>query len=262
MQADVRPRACSDHHGRQRPLGEGARPAAAGRPSRRRRGAAQDACVRPARLGIDWLTVYAFSSENWSRPKSEVSDLMGLLKLFIRRDLAELHQNGVKVRVIGDRSGLQRRHQGAARRGRDADRAQPRTEPGHRLQLWRPRRDRAGRPQARRGGRGRACSTPTQITPESLPTHLDTAGIPDPDLVIRTSGEMRLSNFLLWQAAYSEFVFLPCFWPDFSRDRSGRGAPRLSPPASAASAACRPAASHCDGAGPAGNAAWNCRAND
>ena len=127
-------------------------------------------CARRVRaaseLGIAWLTVYAFSSENWSRPKSEVSDLIGLLKLFIRRDLAELHQNGVRVRIIGDRDGPAARHQGAARRGRGADRRQPRAHPGHRLQLWRPRRDRAGRAQDRAGGRGRADLTADEVTPD------------------------------------------------------------------------------------------------
>ena len=113
--ADADASARCDHHGRQRPLGEGARacrawPAIA--PASRR---CAGPFAPPARQGIPWLTVYAFSSENWSRPKSEVSDLMGLLKLFIRRDLAELHQSGVRVRIIGDRDGPAGRHRRPAR---------------------------------------------------------------------------------------------------------------------------------------------------
>ena len=120
-------------------------------------------------LGISYLTVYAFSSENWSRPKTEVSDLMGLLKLFIRRDLAELHQSGVRVRIIGDREGLQPDIRGPARRGRNADRRQQSADAGHRLQLWRPRRDRARRAQARRRPWRAARSTRARSPPKALP---------------------------------------------------------------------------------------------
>ena len=165
--------------------------------------------------GIGWLTVYAFSSENWTRPKSEINDLMGLLKLFIRRDLAELHQNGVKVKIIGDRRDL------------DGDikllleEAETLTAGNRALNLViafnygsRDEIVRAARKLAEAAAAGTL--DPQSITSESLAAELDTAGIPDPDLVIRTSGELRLSNFLLWQAAYSEFIFLPCLWPDFS----------------------------------------------
>jgi len=167
-------------------------------------------------LGIEWLTVYAFSSENWSRPKTEVSDLMGLLKLFIRRDLAELHQNGVRVRIIGSREGL------SPDIGALLTEAETLTRLNRRLNLviafnygGRDEITRAAGKLAAAVSEGRL--TPEAITPELLGDYLDTTGIPDPDLVIRTSGEMRLSNFLLWQAAYSEFVFLPCYWPDFGR---------------------------------------------
>lgn len=167
-------------------------------------------------LGIEWLTVYAFSSENWSRPKTEVSDLMGLLKLFIRRDLAELHQNGVRVRIIGSREGLSPDIRALL------GEAETLTRLNRRLNLviafnygGRDEIARAARKLATAVAEGRL--TPDAITPETLGDYLDTSGIPDPDLVIRTSGEMRLSNFLLWQAAYSEFVFLPCYWPDFGR---------------------------------------------
>jgi undecaprenyl diphosphate synthase len=167
-------------------------------------------------LGVAWLTVYAFSSENWSRPKSEVSDLMGLLKLFIRRDLAELHQNGVRVRIIGDRAGLAGdikvllEEAETLTRGNSALNLVIAFNYGSRDEIVR-----AARKIAEAAAAGEV--KPGSITAESFATFLDTAEIPDPDLVIRTSGELRLSNFLLWQAAYSEFVFLPCFWPDFGR---------------------------------------------
>jgi undecaprenyl diphosphate synthase len=168
-------------------------------------------------LGISYLTVYAFSSENWSRPKSEVSDLMGLLKLFIRRDLAELHQNGVRVRVIGDRASLQPDIRALL------DEAESLTGENTALTLviafnygGRDEIVRTTRRLAQAAARGDI--EPGAITAESFARSLDTAGMPDPELVIRTSGELRLSNFLLWQSAYSELVFLPCYWPEFSRD--------------------------------------------
>ncbi|ESW91218.1 MULTISPECIES: isoprenyl transferase [unclassified Mesorhizobium] len=168
-------------------------------------------------LGISFLTVYAFSSENWSRPKSEVSDLMGLLKLFIRRDLAELHQSGVRIRVIGDRAGLQPDIRGLL------EEAETLTLSNEALTLviafnygGRDEIVRTARKLAAAVARGEIESE--AITADSFASSLDTEGIPDPELVIRTSGELRLSNFLLWQAAYSELVFLPCYWPDFSRE--------------------------------------------
>ncbi|MER9118595.1 isoprenyl transferase [Mesorhizobium sp. M0954] len=168
-------------------------------------------------LGISFLTVYAFSSENWSRPKSEVSDLMGLLKLFIRRDLAELHQSGVRIRVIGDRAGLQPDIRGLL------EEAEMLTLSNEALTLviafnygGRDEIVRTARKLAAAVARGEIESE--AITADSFASSLDTEGIPDPELVIRTSGELRLSNFLLWQAAYSELVFLPCYWPDFSRE--------------------------------------------
>jgi len=167
--------------------------------------------------GIRWLTVYAFSSENWSRPKSEVSDLMGLLKLFIRRDLAELHQNGVRVRIIGDRSNLQPDIAGLL------DEAETLTSGNTAINLviafnygGRDEILRAARTLAGQVAAGKIA--PSDIDVEAFAAALDTGEIPDPDLVIRTSGEMRLSNFLLWQAAYSELVFMPCYWPDFTSD--------------------------------------------
>ena len=168
-------------------------------------------------LGISWLTVYAFSSENWSRPKSEVTDLMGLLKLFIRRDLAELHNAGVRVRVIGDRVTLQPDIRNLL------EEAESLTAGNTSMNLviafnygGRDEIARAARRIAEAVERGELSSN--DVTAEFLDEQLDTAGMPDPDLVIRTSGEIRLSNFLPWQSAYSELVFLPCFWPDFTRE--------------------------------------------
>ena len=170
-----------------------------------------------ADMGIAWLTVYAFSSENWSRPKSEVSDLMGLLKLFIRRDLAELHQSGVKVKVIGEREGL------APDIAALLEEAESLTAANSALNLviafnygGRDEIVRATRRIADAAARGELPSE--DVTPEIFARYLDTAGIPDPDLVIRTSGEQRMSNFLPWQSAYSELVFLPCYWPDVTRE--------------------------------------------
>lgn len=168
-------------------------------------------------LGISYLTLYAFSSENWSRPKSEVSDLMGLLKLFIRRDLAELHQNGVRVRIVGDRTSLQPDIRGLL------EEAETLTANNAALTLViafnygsRDEIVRAARKLVAAAVRGEIA--PAEVDADIFAANLDTAGIPDPELIIRTSSELRLSNFLLWQAAYSELVFLPCYWPDFSRE--------------------------------------------
>jgi undecaprenyl diphosphate synthase len=165
-------------------------------------------------LGVEWLTLYAFSSENWSRPQSEVSDLMGLLKLFIKRDLAELHKAGVRVRIIGAREGLEPdilallTEAEMLTAGNVALNLNIAFNYGGRDEIVR-----AARRLAEAVQRGDIAAS--AITAEVFAEALDTAGMPDPDLVIRTSGEMRLSNFLLWQSAYSELVFLPCYWPDF-----------------------------------------------
>lgn len=168
-------------------------------------------------MGLQWLTVYAFSSENWSRPRSEIDDLMGLLKLFIRRDLAEIHQNGVRVRMIGDRDTL------APDIYSLVDEAETLTAQNRSMNLViafnygaRDEIARAMRKVASAVRDGKLA--PEAITPEVLTAHLDTRDIPDPDLIIRTSGEQRLSNFLLWQGAYSELIFVPCYWPDFGAE--------------------------------------------
>lgn len=169
-------------------------------------------------LGIRYLTLYAFSSENWSRPPAEVSDLMGLLKLFIRRDLAELHKSNVEIRIIGERNRLKpdllKLLQNAEdlTRGNSAMTLLIAFNYGSRDEIVR-----AAAKIAHDVNEGRLSLQ--DVGAAALSARLDTAGIPDPDLVIRTSGEQRLSNFLLWQAAYAEFVFLPCLWPDFDRDQ-------------------------------------------
>ncbi|EMS97785.1 undecaprenyl pyrophosphate synthase [Agrobacterium tumefaciens str. Cherry 2E-2-2] len=168
--------------------------------------------------GIRYLTLFAFSSENWRRPESEVSDLMGLLKAFIRRDLAELHRENVRVRIIGDRQGLKHDIRSLL------EEAEQMTADNTKLTLViafnygsRDEIARATAAIARDVAEGRLNAE--SITPEMISARLDTSGMPDPDLIIRTSGEERLSNFLLWQAAYSEFLFVPEYWPDFDRQR-------------------------------------------
>ncbi|MGI6246614.1 MAG: isoprenyl transferase [Pseudochelatococcus sp.] len=167
-------------------------------------------------LDIRYLTIYSFSSENWRRPAAEIAELMGLLKLFIRRDLADLARNNVRVRIIGDRAGLPDDVVALL------DEAQARTVGCTGLTLivafnygGRQELARAARALARQAQQGEIA--PDDITEDMLGAHLDTVGIPDPDLLIRTSGEQRLSNFLLWQAAYAELVFMPIYWPDFDR---------------------------------------------
>ncbi len=167
-------------------------------------------------FGLDYLTVYSFSSENWSRPIEEVSDLMGLLKRFIREDLSELYKMGVKVRVIGTRDNLKPDILALLEEAETLTRANSRLtlvvafNYGSRQEIAA-----AARLIARKVAAG--VIDPGAVDEAMLAQHLDTAGIPDPDLIIRTSGEQRLSNFLMWQAAYSEFVFLPIHWPDFDR---------------------------------------------
>jgi len=167
-------------------------------------------------LGLEYLTLYGFSSENWNRPKAEVSDLMGLLRRYIERDLDELADKGVKVRIIGERDNLEPDIVALI------ERAERRTEPNKRLVLTiafnyggRHELTAAARSLARAAARGDL--DPETITPELLEANLYTAGIPDPDLIIRTSGEQRLSNFLTWQSAYSELIFVDTLWPDFTK---------------------------------------------
>jgi undecaprenyl diphosphate synthase len=168
-------------------------------------------------LGIGYLTLYGFSSENWKRPAAEIDDLMALLRFYLRSEIAELHRNGVRVRVIGDRQRLARDIVALI------DEAEQRTRDNARLTLTvalsyggRAEIALAARRLAEDVQAGRL--DPALIDETLFARHLFTAGIPDPDLVIRTSGEKRISNFLLWQSAYAELVFLERLWPDFTKD--------------------------------------------
>ena len=168
-------------------------------------------------LGITHLTLFSFSSENWSRPRQEIHDLFGLMRRFVRRDLADLHKNGVRIRVIGTRSGLDDDIM------RLIDDAVLLTKDNSALNLTIAfnygSRDEIARAAARVAEAvAEGTLDVSDITPERFGSYLDTADLPDPDLLIRTSGELRLSNFLLWQLAYSEFVFVDTYWPDFSRE--------------------------------------------
>ncbi|MDA0703058.1 MAG: isoprenyl transferase [Proteobacteria bacterium] len=166
------------------------------------------------RHGVRYLTLFGFSSENWKRPKSEVTDLMGLLRIYLRREIDQLDRNGVRVRFIGDRTKL------------DSDivativRAENRTEGNVRLDLiialsygGRDEIVEAARRLAADVAEGRL--KPDEIDERAVEAALYTSGIPDPDVIVRTSGEKRISNFLLWQSAYAEFLFVDTLWPDF-----------------------------------------------
>jgi undecaprenyl diphosphate synthase len=168
-------------------------------------------------LGVQYLTIFSFSSENWARPVAEIDDLMGLMKRFVRRDLAELHQNGVRISVIGERDRVDPEllvlidDAVALTSGNTALNLVIAFNYGSRAEIAK-----AARRLAERALEGEI--RPEDITPDMLAAALDTYGVPDPDLLIRTSGELRLSNFLLWQSAYTEFVFLDAYWPDFGRE--------------------------------------------
>ena len=165
-------------------------------------------------LGIDWLTLYAFSTENWKRSTEEVLGLMALFGRYIEREAAGLTGRGVRMRFIGGRERLDRRLQGLMAAIED------RTAANSRLNLTIAinygGRDELARAAGRLAGRIAAGLAPSQPGEADLADCLDTAGHPDPDLVIRTSGEMRTSNFLPFQAAYAEYEFTPVLWPDFT----------------------------------------------
>jgi len=172
-------------------------------------------------LGISYLTLYGFSSENWNRPPTEVHDLMGLLRFYLRGEIAELHRQGVRVRSIGDRARL------APDIVRLIEEAEERTRGNLRLNLTialsyggRDEIVRAFRLVAEEAAAGSLKAE--DIDEAAVQRRLHTVDLPDPDLVIRTSGEKRISNFLLWQSAYAEMVFDDCLWPDFGRENLRR----------------------------------------
>jgi undecaprenyl diphosphate synthase len=167
-------------------------------------------------LGIDYLTLYGFSSENWKRPVEEVNDLMGLLRHYLRSEIAELHGRGVRIRFIGERAQL------APDIVALIGQAEQQTYNNTALNLivalnygGRGEITAAARSLARDVSNGRR--RPEDIDEAVFQSHLSTTGVPDPDVVIRTSGEKRISNFLLWQSAYAELVFIDTLWPDFGK---------------------------------------------
>ncbi|MBV9734426.1 MAG: isoprenyl transferase [Acidisphaera sp.] len=170
---------------------------------------------------VGWLTLYAFSSENWRRPAGEVTDLTGLLRHYLKSEVAELARNGVRLRVIGERGRFAEDIQALLR---EAERL---TAGNLRLNLTvalsygaRDEIVAAARRAAEAAQQGRL--DPASLDEAAFAGLLATTGMPDPDLIIRTSGERRLSNFLLWQAAYAEFVFMDVLWPDFSPEHFGQ----------------------------------------
>jgi undecaprenyl diphosphate synthase len=169
-----------------------------------------------AELGIPYLTLFGFSSENWKRPLEEVDDLMGLLRHYLRGEIAELHRNGVRLRVIGE---LGRLAPDIVTLIANAE-ALTRDNGGVNLTIALSYGGRDEIISAVRGLIGKVASgelAADAIDEAAISRHLFTADIPDPDLLIRTSGEQRISNFLLWQCAYSELVFTKALWPDFGR---------------------------------------------
>jgi undecaprenyl diphosphate synthase len=169
-----------------------------------------------ADAGIEYLTLFGFSSENWNRPETEITDLMGLLRFYLSHEIEFLRERRIRFRMIGDRSRL------APDIIRLVDRAEAETAAMHRLNLiialsygGRAEIVLAARRLAEKARDG--VLDPAAIDENSIAEHLLTRDVPDPDLLIRTSGEQRISNFLLWQTAYSELVFLDTLWPDFSR---------------------------------------------
>jgi undecaprenyl diphosphate synthase len=165
-------------------------------------------------MGIEVLTLYAFSTENWGRPADEVSDLMGLLRHFVKVDIDELHANGVKLQIIGDYKALQ------ADLVKLIDGAIDKTAGNDRMTLvialnYGSQAELVGVAQALAGAAKAGTLDPATIDAAMIGAMLDTGQLPPPDLLIRTSGEQRLSNFLLWQAAYAELMFVDTLWPDY-----------------------------------------------
>jgi len=167
--------------------------------------------------GVRYLTLFGFSSENWRRPEDEVTELMGLLRRYLKSEIAELHSNGVQLRVIGNREKLPKDIVTLI------EESEGWTAENHSITLilalsYGGRHEIAD--AARRIAKSAALGliSPDAVDEDVFAAHLDTAGIPDPDLLIRTSGEARISNFLLWQMAYTEFFFVEKRWPDFGKD--------------------------------------------
>ena len=170
-------------------------------------------CEAAYKMGVKYLTVYAFSTENWSRPKSEVDALMKLLRNYMKTCLKTAEKNRMRVRVIGDKTGLDEdirtriKELEEASKNNDGLNFQIAINYGSRDEMIRAMRKMT-----------KDCADGRFAPEEMFEGYLDTHGIPDPDLLIRTSGELRLSNYLLWQLAYTEFYFTDVPWPDFSKE--------------------------------------------
>ena len=178
-------------------------------------------CQAAHDLGVKYVTMYAFSTENWNRPEGEVEALMKLLESYLKNCIKTADKNNMRVRVIGDTTRLSERFQ---ERIRELEAASAKND-GLNLQIAinsgsRDEMTRAMRRMSEDVVAGKR--KPEEITESVFEEYLDTAGIPDPDLLIRTSGELRLSNFLLWQLAYSEFYFTDVPWPDFHKEELER----------------------------------------
>lgn len=178
-------------------------------------------CQAAHDLGVKYVTMYAFSTENWNRPEGEVEALMKLLESYLKNCIKTADKNNMRVRVIGDTTRLSERFQErireleAASAKNDGLNLQIAINYGSRDEMTRAMRRMSEDVAARK-------RKPEEITESVFEEYLDTAGIPDPDLLIRTSGELRLSNFLLWQLAYSEFYFTDVPWPDFHKEELER----------------------------------------
>jgi undecaprenyl diphosphate synthase len=179
--------------------------------------AARKVVKAAAELGVQYITLFGFSSENWSRPQSEIHELMKLLRYYLRSETAELHKNGARLRVIGERSAFDPEIISMI------ENAEELTKDNSDITVvialnYGGRRDIAMAAQKFAVEHGAAAATMDGEAVDTLfAGYLMTAGIPDPDLLIRTSGEKRISNFLLWQCAYAEMIFTPVLWPDFDR---------------------------------------------
>ena len=173
--------------------------------------------VRAAKdLGVKHLTLFAFSTENWNRPEQEVTDLMGLLRQYLRSKTVEMHENNVRLRIIGDRSRLSKDILSSIDYAEDLTKSN--TDITVYMALsYSGRWDMTQAMQKIAAQVQEGMLKPESITEDVIAGNLSTVGVPEPDLIIRTSGEQRISNFLLWQGAYSEYYFTEAHWPDFDQ---------------------------------------------
>lgn len=177
---------------------------------------ARDIVEHAKDIGIKYLTLYAFSIENWNRPQDEVKGLMDLLRRYLKSELSELHKKGARVKVIGDRSKLDDDILSAI------DHLEDVTKDNKEIVIqialsYGSRQEIVSAVQTIAANAVKGLITPDDITPEYISKNLMTSDVPDPDLLIRTSGEKRISNYLLWQCAYTEFYFTDTLWPDFTK---------------------------------------------